>query len=330
MPCDSTRCAIVGKVLVMLRGSILVAVACLGLSNGGLAQVPASETATDDEAQGTLTVDVDVVQVLFTVSDDDDSLVPGLMEDDFAIYEDGVRQQIQSFDAQTELPLTLVVAMDTSGSVRTKLEFEQDAASEFFFSAIERRRDEGMLVTFDSDVQVLQDFTDSPERLSEAVRQIRVGGSSAMYDAVYLAIRQKVASRPRGRRIMVVISDGDDNASRTTFDEALDVAQRNDVVIYTISTNSTANFGADRQERGDRLLENLAESTGGRAFYPLELEDLVETLDGIADELRSQYEITYVSNNTARDGTYREIELRTPRNGDLHINARSGYRAPTD
>ena len=284
------------------------------------------DTQTDED---TLTVDVDLVQVLFTVTDDDRQ-VPGLVEEDFIVYEDGVRQEIVSFEAETDLPLTLVVAMDTSGSVRTKLEFEQDAAVEFFFTVIERRRDEGMLVTFDSSVQVLQDFTDSPERLSEAVRQIRVGGSSSMYDAIYLAIAQKVAQRPEGgRRIMVVVSDGDDNSSEKTLEEALEVAQRNDVVIYTISTNSTADFGADRQERGDRLLEELAEETGGRSFYPLELEDLVETLEGIVSELRSQYEITYVSSNPARDGAFREIEIR-PCDGGHSINARAGYYAPLD
>jgi VWFA-related protein len=219
--------------------------------------------------------------------------------------------------------------MDTSGSVRNFLEFEQEAAIEFFFTTIERRRDEGMLVTFDTTVQVLQDFTDSPERLSEAVREIRVGGSSSMYDAIYLSIDQKVAQRPAGRRIMVVVSDGDDNSSEKTLEEALEVAQRNDVVIYTISTNSTADFGADRQDRGDRLLEELSEATGGRSFYPLQLEELVTALDGIVNELRSQYEITYVSNNSERDGAFREIEIR-PRDRSHRVNARSGYYAPTE
>ena len=278
--------------------------------------------------QDTLTVDVDVVRVLFTVTDDD-RLVPGLEPDDFEIYEDGVLQEIDSFEAQTDLPLSLVVAMDTSGSVRGKLDFEQEAAIEFFFTVIERRRDEGMLVTFDSAVQVLQDFTDSPEQLSAAVGQIRVGGSSSMYDAIYLAIDQKVSERPQGRRIMVVISDGDDNSSVKTLDDALEAAQRNDVVIYTISTNTGADFGADRQDRGDRLLEVLSEATGGRSFYPFELEDLVQSLGGVVTELRSQYEVTYVSSNTARDGAFREIEIR-PRDRGQRVNSRDGYYAGTN
>ena len=309
-------------VLVIVLSLTLVAIAQDATAPGEVV------STTDDTDQDTLTVDVDLVQVLFTVTDDD-LQVRSLVEEDFAIYEDGVRQEIESFQAQTELPLTLVVAMDTSGSVRTMLEFEQEAAIEFFFAVIERRRDEGMLVTFDTAVQVLQDFTDSPELLAEAVREIRVGGSSSMYDAVYLSIDRKVAERPEGRRIMVIISDGDDNSSEKTLDEALEVAQRNDVVIYTISTNSTADFRADRQDRGDDFLEDLAEATGGRAFYPLELEELTAMLSGIADELRSQYEITYVSSNPARDGQFREIQIR-PRDGGHRVNARDGYYARSD
>lgn len=319
--------------MYMPRILIAVLAVCLSLSWMTFGQDSAAPSDQRNEAvdvpdDDTLTLDVDVVQVLFTVTEDD-RRVPGLTEEDFVVYEDGVQQEIVSFDAQTDLPLTLVVAMDTSGSVRTKLEFEQEAAIEFFFATIERRRDEGMLVTFDTTVQVLQDFTDSPELLSEAVREIRVGGSSSMYDAIYLSIDQKVAQRPAGRRIMVVVSDGDDNSSEKTLEEALEVAQRNDVVIYTISTNSTADFGADRQDRGDRLLEEVAEATGGRSFYPLQLEELVTALDGIASELRSQYEITYVSSNTDRDGAFREIEIR-PRDRSHRVNARSGYYAPTE
>ena len=282
----------------------------------------------DDDTQ-TLTVDVDLVRVWFAVTDEDDRPVRGLRGQDIGVYEDGVRQAIRSFDAQTELPLTVVLAMDTSGSVRTKLEFEQEAAIEFFFTIIERRRDRGMLVTFDSTVQVLQDFTDSPELLSEALRNIRVGGSSAMYDAIYLAISQKVAQQPAGRRVMIVVSDGDDNASLKTADEALEIAQKHDVVIYTVSTNSTANFGARRQERGDRLLEDLAGETGGRAFYPFELAELAESLRDITDHLRSQYVVTYASSNPLRDGAFREIEVRTV-NRDYEVTARSGYYAPTE
>jgi VWFA-related protein len=284
----------------------------------------------DDEDAQTLTVEVDEVRVPFTVTDGDGRWVTDLTEENVRIYEDGVRQEIRSFDAQTDLPLTLVLAMDTSSSVRTKIEFEQEAAAEFFFTIIERRRDRGMLVTFDSTVQVLQDFTESPETLSEAVRDIQVGGGSAMYDAIYLAITQKVSHQPpEGRRVLIVISDGDDNDSRMRVEDALEAAQRNDVVIYTVSTNGTADFGADRQQRGDRLLEQLADETGGRTFFPFELDEVVESLEEIAEELRQQYYITYVSSNQARDGAYREIEVR-PFGRNVQIRARAGYPAPRD
>jgi VWFA-related protein len=278
----------------------------------------------------TLIVDVDRVAVPFTVTDLDGRIVTDLTAADVRVYEDGVRQEIESFDAQTELPLTIVLAMDTSGSVRNHLEFEQDAAIEFFFTVIERRRDQGMLVTFDSSVQVLQDFTDSPEALSDAVRGIRVGGSSAMYDAIYLAISQKIVEQPaEARRVIVIISDGDDNASLKTFEDALEIAQRNDVVIYTLSTNSAADFGADRQIRGDRLLDQLASETGGRAFYPLDMVELVRNLENITEELRSQYYITYVSGNPARDGSRRALEVLTS-DRSLVVSARKFYFAPRD
>lgn len=294
------------------------------------AQDSGQETPEEGQGPPTLTVDVDRVAVPFTVTDRDGRLRTDLEESDFRIYEDGRPQQIASFDAQTELPLTLVLLMDTSNSVRLKLDFEKEAATEFFHSVIERRRDQGMLVTFDSSVQVIQDFTDSPEELSEALRDLRVGGSSAMYDAIYLAITQKVTHQPgESRRILVVISDGDDNDSRTTLEEIRDIAQKNDVLIYAVSTNPSSDFDARRQRRGDSLLEELADETGGRAFYPYDVEELVQTLEAIVEELRSQYYITYQSSNPARDGSYREIEVRTVDLG-YTVTARKGYYAPID
>lgn len=294
------------------------------------AQDSGQQPPGEGQAPPTLTVDVVRVGVPFTVTDGDDRLRTDLEESDFRIYEDGRPQQIASFDAQTELPLTLALLMDTSNSVRLKLDFEKDAAAEFFHSVIERRRDQGMLVTFDSSVQVIQDFTDSPEALSDALHDLRVGGSSAMYDAIYLTITQKVTRQSgESRRILVVISDGDDNYSRTTLEEIRDIAQKNDVLIYTVSTNPSADFDAQRQRRGDSLLGELASETGGRAFYPYDVDELGDTLESIVEELRSQYLITYQSTNPARDGSYREIEVRTVDLG-YTVTARKGYYAPLD
>lgn len=292
-----------------------------------------SGTQIPDENQGppaALTVDVVRVPVPFSVTDRDSRLRTDLGESDFRVYEDGRRQQIATFDAQTELPLTLALLIDTSNSVREKLDFEKAAATEFFHSVIERRRDQGMLATFDTSVQVIQGFTDSPEALSDALRDVRVGGSSAMYDAIYLTIAQKVTPQTgESRRILVVISDGDDNDSRTTLEEIRDIAQKNDVVIYAVSTNPSADFDTRRQRRGDSLLEELADETGGRAFYPYDVDELSQTLQAIVEELRSQYLITYQSSNPARDGSYREIEVRTVDLG-YTVTARKGYYAPID
>ena len=288
---------------------------------------PAAGEEGDVQDQ-TLRVDVDLVNLLFTVTDDN-RLLTGLGRDDFEVFEDGVRQEIRDFDARTDLPLTVAIAIDVSGSIRQKLRFEQEAAIEFFYSTVERDRDQGMLVTFDSGVEVLQEFTDSPEAFTESVRRIRAGGGTALYDAIFLAITQRISAQPEGRRVLIVISDGDDNASRVSLTETLEVAQRNDVAIYAISTNSTESVGTREQERGDRTLRTFAEETGGRPFFPFRLEELAVNFRDISEELRSQYALTYVSSNTARDGGYREIEIRQV-DDDYEVKARRGYYAPRD
>ena len=267
--------------------------------------------------------------MFFTVTDRSDELFTGLTRDDLILYEDDVRQTITNFDSETDLPLTIALLVDTSGSIRDRLRFEQEAAIEFFYSTIERRRDRGMLVSFDSGVDLIQDFTDNPETLSDGVRKIRAGGGTSLYDAIYLSISEKIVQEPEGRRVMIVISDGDDNASRFSLTETLEMAQRNNVAIYTISTNASANFETRAQRRGDETLETFAEETGGQAFFPLRLEQLALTFQNISEALRSQYTLTYTSTNLARDGSYREIRLE-PIDNDYEVKARRGYYAPRD
>jgi Ca-activated chloride channel family protein len=295
--------------------------------------LPGSEVrgqSVDDPVEDgqVITIDVDLVNVLFTVSNDDDRLITNLTEADFRVFEDDVEQPISVFEAETELPLTIALIIDVSGSIRDKLRFEQEAAIEFFYTTIEEGRDQAMLVTFDSAVDMLQDFTDNPERLTEAVSRIRAGGGTALYDAIYLSVNEKIAMETReGRRVVIVISDGDDNASRVSLTETLELAQRNDIVIYTISTNGTANFQSSEQVRGDRTLETFAEETGGRAFFPFKLEELAVNFADITEELRSQYTLGYGSTNLARDGRFREIRIE-PVDDDLEVKHREGYYAP--
>ena len=276
----------------------------------------------------TITVDVDLVNVLFSVSDKRGRMNTDLTKDDLRVYEDGELQTITNFSSETDLPLTVALLVDTSGSIRDKLRFEQEAAIEFFYSTLRRKTDQAMLVTFDSGVDLLQDFTDNPETLADAVRKIRAGGGTSLYDAIFLAVSEKMAGEP-GRKVLIVISDGDDNASRTSMTETMEMAQKNDVTVYTISTNSTAHFGTREQRRGDRTLRTFAEDTGGRAFFPFKLEELAVSFEDISEELRSQYTLAYVPTNRNRDGSYREIKVEA-RNRDYRVKARKGYYAPRE
>ena len=312
----------------MKKATILAVLAILCLTYPAFFAAEASQQQPEAEDQ-TISVDVDLVNVFFTVTDDDDQLFTGLTADDFRVFEDEVLQTITNFDSETDLPLTIALLIDTSGSIRDRLRFEQEAAIEFFYSTIERRRDQGMLVAFDSGVDLIQDFTDNPEELSEAVRKIRAGGGTSLYDAIYLSISERMVAQPEGRRVMIVISDGDDNASRYSMTETLEVAQRNNVAIYTISTNASANFETRAQRRGDDTLETFAEETGGRVFFPLRLEQLAVNFQEISDELRAQYTLAYIPTNLARDGSYREIEVE-PVDDDFEVKARRGYYAPRD
>lgn len=312
-----------------MKESILTVVLFLltPLSLGVAGEVRQAEQQAEETDQ-VITVDVDLVNVLFTVSADDDRLIIDLNESDFRVFEDGIEQEISIFEAETELPLTISLIIDVSGSIRDKLRFEQEAAIEFFYTTIEEGRDQGMLVTFDSGVDLLQGFTDNPEALSEAVSRIRAGGGTALYNGIYLSVNEIIKQTREGRRVVIVISDGDDNASRVSLTETLELAQRNDVAIYTISTNSTANFASPEQRRGDRTLETFAEETGGRAFFPFKLEELAVNFAEISQELRSQYTLGYVPTNLARDGSYRQIQVETL-DDDFEVKHREGYYAPT-
>src|SRR5213594_4843968 len=208
---------------------------------------------TDDQ---TISVNVDLVNILFTVADRKGKFVTNLRKDDFRVAEDEKPQTITNFSSETDLPLTIALLVDTSGSIRDKLRFEQEAAIEFFYSTLQRTKDKALIISFDSGVDLLQDFTDDPEVLSDAVRKIRAGGGTSLYDAVYLATTEKLTGQ-RGRRVLILISDGDDNSSRLSLTETLEVAQKNFVTIYGISTNSAAYFGSKEQDRGDKTLKKF-------------------------------------------------------------------------
>jgi VWFA-related protein len=289
--------------------------------------IPAAPAAqAPRSATDTISVDVNLVNILFTVADRKGKFVTNLRKEDFRVFEDDKLQIITNFSSETNLPLTIALLVDTSGSIRDKLRFEEEAAIEFFYSTLQRGKDKALVISFDSGVELLQDFTDDPERLADKIRKIRAGGGTSLYDAIYLAVNEKLAGQD-GRRIVILITDGDDNSSRVSLTETLEAAQRNDVTIYSISTNSAAFFGSKDQERGDKTLKKLAEETGGKPFFPLKIQDLSSSFLDIHDELRSQYQIGYRPTNAKQDGTFRRIRVDIS-DKRYKPRARSGYYMP--
>jgi VWFA-related protein len=273
---------------------------------------------------------VDVVQVplLVSVADNRGRLITTLKKEDFRIYEDDRLQTIDTFASETNLPLSIALLIDSSGSVIDKLRFEQDAATDFFFNTLKRGKDRGIVIEFNSVARDLTDgFTDNLENLAEALKKIKAGGSTAIHDAVYLAVGSRLSKEDGDRRrLIVVISDGDDTASRYSQLEALEMAQKNDIAIYAISTNRTSDLKRSDQVRGDDILKRMVEETGGKVYFPLKLEDLTEEFEKIGDELRSQYVIYYTPTNGVMDGTYRRIRVEMS-NNRYKATTRRGYYA---
>jgi Ca-activated chloride channel homolog len=290
--------------------------------------VPPATPATPavSQADQTLSVEVNLVNILFTVADRKGKFVTNLKKEDFKVFEDERIQSVTNFSSENNLPLTIALLVDTSGSIRDKLRFEEEAAIEFFYSTLQRGKDKALVIAFDSGVGLLQDFTDDPEKLADKIRQIRAGGGTSLYDAIYLAVNQKLAGQ-NGRRVAILITDGDDNSSRVSLTETLEAAQKNEVTVYSISTNSTAFFGSKDQERGDKTLKKLSEETGGKAFFPLKVQDLASSFLDIHDELRSQYQIGYRPTNAKQDGTFRRIRVDVA-DKRYKARARTGYYMP--
>ena len=289
-----------------------------------LLQVPGTTPVVQPQSpQQTISVDVDLVNVLFTVADRRGKLITTQQKEHFRVFEDNRLQTITNFSSETDLPLTVALLIDTSGSIRDKLRFEQEAAIQFFSSTLRPGKDRGLLITFDSGVDLLQDYTDDADLLARATEKMRAGGGTAMYDAVFLAVTEKLANQP-GRKVVILISDGDDNSSRLSLTETLEAAQKSDTAIYCISTNAT---GGPANERGDRVMRRMADETGGRIFSPFKLSDLSVSFRGIGEELRSQYSLAYLPTNDRRDGRFRTIRIETT-DKQLRVRARTGDDGP--
>ena len=291
------------------------------------AQPAASDAeSARDTSVTTIIKRVDEVNVVFTVMDKRGRFVKNLKAENFTVLDD--RKPVQSvvnFRAETDLPLRVGLLVDASASIRDRFRFEQEAAVEFLNQTVRYKKDLAFVLGFDSEREVTQDFTDNTEKLSRGVRMLRPGGGTAMYDAMYYSCRDKLMNldeRFAVRRAIILLSDGEDNQSRVTREEAIAMCQRAEVVIYTISTNITG------RTPWDRVLERIAEASGGRAFFPFKLDDVANALQEIQEELRSQYAVAYRPADFVADGRFREIEIKT-RGKKYNVRARKGYYAPS-
>ena len=271
----------------------------------------------------TVRVRTDEVNVVFTVVDKDGKFVRDLKQDQFRILDNKLPpRQMMNFAAQTDLPLHVGLLIDASNSIRDRFQFEKDAASEFLYEIIRPKADKAFVLAFDETWDVTQDFTGDVDKLRAGVKVIKAGGGTAMWDSVYFACRDKLMKEPSTgavRRAIILISDGEDNLSRVYRDEAIDMAQRAEVIIYTISTSLV-----ERHTKGDDDLRKLADATGGRAFFPMKLDDVVTAFSDIQEELRSQYSISYRPDQFVANGQFRPIQIVTD-SKKYKVRAKKGY-----
>lgn len=278
------------------------------------------------------------VRLPVTVKDKKNNNFPGLTKDDFIVLEDKVEQEITFFsDAKTNPNVYVGVLMDTSPSTAGKMKFSKEAAMNFIYTVIRQRKDKAAFMTFDHEVILRQDFTDKQDLLEKAVDGVKKTGSqTALYEAIWKFCNEKMRTAP-GRRVMVIITDGDDTFSGQDLNDAIDLAQRTETTIFAISTK--AGFlgtvpGVDAgqvNDKGDRDLVRLCQETGGEAFFTGDMIELERAFTRISNEFRSQYIITYRPKNQEYDGTERQIEVRLiNKDKDLKVRTKKKYRAVQD
>jgi Ca-activated chloride channel family protein len=274
-----------------------------------------------------IVVDVTRVNMLFTVSDKKGRFVNDLSQNEFEVVEGKKAQTIVQFTSESNLPLRLAILIDTSNSIRDRFKFQQEAATDFINTVIRPRQDKATIVSFDMTAELVADLTDDTEKLGNAIRGLRAGGGTAMYDAIFFACKEKLMQdQPleKYRRAMVILSDGDDNQSRFTREQALEMAHKADVVIYAISTNRTG-----IESDGDKVLKYFAQETGGLAFFPFKAQDMSQDFENIANELRHQYSVLFRPEPFKADGLYHAVKVIVKNRKDLVVRARHGYYAPS-
>ncbi|HUE51288.1 MAG TPA: VWA domain-containing protein [Terriglobales bacterium] len=308
-------------------------------------QSPAQDQS-EDQSISTLKVNVNVVQLFFNVKDKKGGLIPSLPKDEFEILEDSKPQTIKYFTAESNLPLTLGILIDSSGSQQRVLDMEKEIGGAFL-SQILREKDMAFVLGFDVNVDLLQDFTNSPRLLKAALNSAKIntgGGSGAgipgmgggpvptsnprgtlLYDAVYLASHDELAQQV-GRKAMILLTDGEDQGSQLKLKDAVEAAQKSDSIVYVLLCADRGFYGGFGYS-GEGEMKKLTQETGGRVIdVGNKPEKLKQAFDQIALELRSQYNIGYTPSNSAQDGTFRKVEIHT-KNKDYKIQARTGYYA---
>ena len=288
----------------------------------------ASLASENDPNDSILTIRkrVDEVNVLFIATDRHGKFVRNLNQKDFAFADDHKPvESIIAFRPETNLPIELGLLMDVSGSVQGRFAFEKDAAIGFLQHMIRPGYDKAFVVGFNKESRLAQDFTDSVPALAAGIQRMTDGGGTALYDAIYKACKEKLLREHSDhpiRKAIVVVSDGEDNQSEVTRAQAIEMAQRAEVLIYAISTNITR-----AETDGDKVLRYLTQETGGQAFFPFKVEDLAQSFENIANQLTHQYNLLYRPEPLITDGLWHPVQLRVRGRKDLQVRCRTGYYA---
>ena len=285
----------------------------------------AQQGAAEDEANTTFKVQVNEVNLIFAVTDKHGRFVTGLRQENFGLLDNGKPPiAVVGFRQQTNLPLRVGVMVDTSSSIRSRFQFEQDSAVEFFLQTM-HRNDRAFVEGFDIQTNLAQDFTNSVDALNQGIRKLRPGGGTALYDSLYKTCRDQMLTLRDDlavRKVLILLSDGDDNYSRAELSDAIKMCQRSETIVETISTNLSPT-----KDKGDQTLQTISDATGGQAFFPNKLEDVAVGFRNIEQELRSQYSLQYRPANLVDNGAFRTIYLQAldPR---YKVRASKGYFAP--
>ena len=308
--------------------TLVVAALALAATNGGPGRTPRL-SAQQDPQQPSFTTGIDVVSLSVTVTDRDGRLATGLNQEEFLVYEDGVQQET-TFFTRTQLPIALALLIDTSASMDEKMSTAQEAA--IGFSRRLRPEDLAEIIDFDSRVDILQGFTADVDELEYAIRRTSAGGSTSLYNAMYISLKElkKAPLREEDvrREAIVVLSDGEDTSSLVSFEEVLELAKRSETAIYSIGLQSEDSRSRTGFREADFVLRQLAQETGGHAFFPEAVEDLPAIYQQISDELSSQYTLGYISANPLRNGQWRRIVVRVDRE-ETTARTKQGYYGPT-